>query len=126
MGNKGFAMHSPRSPIYGETLARCAHAVYPLDFSGRRHAGGLADQCFKVVRNAFLRNPSKTFLGTYDIHMGEIYVYMDPRCNKCEEKTWKNIQLNILPCAKMKAHGKPQGYAVCLEGSSRQRFAGQD
>jgi hypothetical protein len=39
MGSKGFAMHSPRNPIYGETLARCTRAVYPLDFSRRRHAG---------------------------------------------------------------------------------------
>jgi hypothetical protein len=51
MGNKGFAMHSPRSPIYGETLARCAHAVYPLDFSGRRHAGGLARREPRFVRS---------------------------------------------------------------------------
>jgi hypothetical protein len=29
MGIKGFVIHSPRSPIYGETLARCTHAVYP-------------------------------------------------------------------------------------------------
>jgi hypothetical protein len=41
MGSKGYAMHSP---IYGETLARCTHTVYPLDFSGRRHTGGLV--CF--------------------------------------------------------------------------------
>jgi hypothetical protein len=34
-------MHSPRSPIYSETLARCTRAVYPLDFSGWWHAGGL-------------------------------------------------------------------------------------
>jgi hypothetical protein len=44
MGNKRFSMHSTQSPIYGETLARCTRAVYPLDFSGRRHAGGLV--CF--------------------------------------------------------------------------------
>jgi hypothetical protein len=30
---------SPRSLIYGETLARFTHAVYPLDFSGQWHAG---------------------------------------------------------------------------------------
>jgi hypothetical protein len=41
MGSKGFAMHIPRSLIYGETLARCTRAVYPLDFSGRRQAGGI-------------------------------------------------------------------------------------
>jgi hypothetical protein len=34
-------MHSPRSPIYGETLAHYTRMVYPLDFFGRRHAGGL-------------------------------------------------------------------------------------
>jgi hypothetical protein len=34
-------MHSPQSPIYAETLAHCTHAVYPLDFFERRHAGGL-------------------------------------------------------------------------------------
>jgi hypothetical protein len=44
IGSKGFAMHSPRSPIYSETLARYTHAVYPLDFSEWRHAGGLV--CF--------------------------------------------------------------------------------
>jgi hypothetical protein len=32
MGNKCFAMHSPRSPIYGETLARRTRAVYPTRF----------------------------------------------------------------------------------------------
>jgi hypothetical protein len=37
MGSKGFAMYSPRSPIYGETLAHCTRAVYPLYFSGRWH-----------------------------------------------------------------------------------------
>jgi hypothetical protein len=44
MGSKCFAMHSPRSPLYGKTLARCTCAVYPLDFSERRYAGGLV--CF--------------------------------------------------------------------------------
>jgi hypothetical protein len=39
MKSKGFAMHSPQSPIYGKTLARCTRVVYPLDFSGQRHAG---------------------------------------------------------------------------------------
>jgi hypothetical protein len=28
----GMPMHSPRSPIYDETLARCTRAVYPLRF----------------------------------------------------------------------------------------------
>jgi hypothetical protein len=41
MGSKGFAKHSPRSQINGETIAHYTHAIYPLDFSGRRHAGGL-------------------------------------------------------------------------------------
>jgi hypothetical protein len=41
MGSKAFAMHSPRSPIYGETPARCTRTVYPLDFSERQHAGGI-------------------------------------------------------------------------------------
>jgi hypothetical protein len=27
MGNKGFPMHSPQSPVYGETLARCTRVV---------------------------------------------------------------------------------------------------
>jgi hypothetical protein len=45
MESKGCAIHSPRSPIYGETLARCTRAVStPLDFPGRRHADGLV--CF--------------------------------------------------------------------------------
>jgi hypothetical protein len=34
-------MHNPGSLIYGETLAHCTRANYPLDFSGRRHADGL-------------------------------------------------------------------------------------
>jgi hypothetical protein len=34
MGRKWFAMRSPRSLIYGETLASCTRTVYPLDFSG--------------------------------------------------------------------------------------------
>jgi hypothetical protein len=38
---KGLAMHSPRSPFYGETLACCPHVVYPIDFSKQRHANGL-------------------------------------------------------------------------------------
>jgi hypothetical protein len=42
------------------------------------------------------------------------------------KKEHKNIQLNILPCANIKAHGKPQGYAVGQAESSRQRFARQD
>jgi hypothetical protein len=29
MGSKGFSTHSPRSPIYSETLARCTRGVYP-------------------------------------------------------------------------------------------------
>jgi hypothetical protein len=28
MGSKDFTMHSPRSPTYSETLARCTRAVY--------------------------------------------------------------------------------------------------
>jgi hypothetical protein len=44
MGSKGLPMHSPQSPAYGETLARCTRAVYPQDFSGRRHTDGLV--CF--------------------------------------------------------------------------------
>jgi hypothetical protein len=33
MGSKGLPMHSPRSPIYDDTLARCTRTVYLLDFS---------------------------------------------------------------------------------------------
>jgi hypothetical protein len=29
MGSKGLPMHSPRSPVFGETLAHCTRAVYP-------------------------------------------------------------------------------------------------
>jgi hypothetical protein len=29
MGSKGIVMDSPRSPTYGETLARCTRMVYP-------------------------------------------------------------------------------------------------
>jgi hypothetical protein len=32
MGNKGLPMHSSRSPVYDETLARCTCAVYPPSF----------------------------------------------------------------------------------------------
>jgi hypothetical protein len=32
MENKGFALHSPRSPVYSETLASCTRAVYPPRF----------------------------------------------------------------------------------------------
>jgi hypothetical protein len=32
MGNKGLSMHSSRSLVYGETLARCTGAVYPPSF----------------------------------------------------------------------------------------------
>jgi hypothetical protein len=31
----------PRRPIYGEILARCTRAVYPLDFFGQHCGGGL-------------------------------------------------------------------------------------
>jgi hypothetical protein len=44
--SKGFAMYSPRSPIYGETLADCTHVVCPLDFSRRRHARLVSSKCF--------------------------------------------------------------------------------
>jgi hypothetical protein len=39
--NKGLPMHSSRSLVYGETLARCTREVYPLDFSWRLLTGGL-------------------------------------------------------------------------------------
>jgi hypothetical protein len=29
MESKGLPIHSSRSPVYGETLARCTRAVYP-------------------------------------------------------------------------------------------------
>jgi hypothetical protein len=32
MGSKGLPMHSSRSLVYGETLARCTRAVYPPRF----------------------------------------------------------------------------------------------
>jgi hypothetical protein len=44
MERKCLSMHRPRIPVYGETLARCTRAVYSLNFSGRRHTGGLV--CF--------------------------------------------------------------------------------
>jgi hypothetical protein len=44
MESKGLLRHSPRSPIYGETLACCTRTVYPLDFSGWRYTGELV--CF--------------------------------------------------------------------------------
>jgi hypothetical protein len=47
MASKGLPMHSSRSPVYGETLARCTHAVYPLDYFGRRQDGRLVcSMCF--------------------------------------------------------------------------------
>jgi hypothetical protein len=59
LGSKGFAMHSPRSPIYSKTLARCIRAVYPLDFSGRQHAGGLV--CFFGIWLGHMYMGSKDF-----------------------------------------------------------------
>jgi hypothetical protein len=32
MGSKWLPMHSSRSPVYGQTLARCTCAVYPPKF----------------------------------------------------------------------------------------------
>jgi hypothetical protein len=32
IGSKCFPMHSPRSPVYGETLACCTRVVYPPRF----------------------------------------------------------------------------------------------
>jgi hypothetical protein len=50
MESKGFAMRIPRSLIYVESLDSCTRAVYPLDFSGRRHARGLVcSMCFGWV-----------------------------------------------------------------------------
>jgi hypothetical protein len=47
MASKGLPMHSSRSPINGETLSRCTRAVYPRDFSGRRHDRRLVcSMCF--------------------------------------------------------------------------------
>jgi hypothetical protein len=47
MASKGLPMHSSRSPLYGETLAQCTHAVYPLDFSGRHNDRRLVcSMCF--------------------------------------------------------------------------------
>jgi hypothetical protein len=47
MKSKFLAMHSPRNPFYSETLACCPRAVYPLDFFGQRHTGGLV--CLALV-----------------------------------------------------------------------------
>jgi hypothetical protein len=44
MRNKGLLMHSSQSPVYGETLACCTCAVYPLAFFGQRQDGRLV--CF--------------------------------------------------------------------------------
>jgi hypothetical protein len=41
MESKGLVIHSPRSLFYCETLACYPRAIYPLDFSEQRHAGGL-------------------------------------------------------------------------------------
>jgi hypothetical protein len=44
---KDLPMHSSRSPVYGETLARCTCAVYPLAFFGRYQDGRLVcSMCF--------------------------------------------------------------------------------
>jgi hypothetical protein len=56
-GSKGFAMHSPRSQIYSETLAHCTRAVYPLDFSGRRHTGGLV--CFLALVRSYVHGKQR-------------------------------------------------------------------
>jgi hypothetical protein len=39
MGSKGLPMHSPPSPVYGETLARCIREVYTLDLDGATPVG---------------------------------------------------------------------------------------
>jgi hypothetical protein len=44
MGIKSFAMRSTLSPFYGETLAAAPAWSTLLDFSKRRHTGGLV--CF--------------------------------------------------------------------------------
>jgi hypothetical protein len=47
MASKGLPMHSSRSPVYDDTLARWTRAVYPLDFFGRRQDGRLVcSMCF--------------------------------------------------------------------------------
>jgi hypothetical protein len=53
MGSKGFSIHSPQSPIYGETLARCTRVVYPY-----KGGGGCPGRRW---------NPSKSCMWTYDI-----------------------------------------------------------
>jgi hypothetical protein len=40
MGTKGLPMHSSRSSVYAETLARSTREVYPLDFSEQCQDGG--------------------------------------------------------------------------------------
>jgi hypothetical protein len=44
-------MHSSRSSVYGETLARCTRAVYPLAFFGRRQDQGRAGKIRGPVQN---------------------------------------------------------------------------
>jgi hypothetical protein len=41
MGSKGMPMHSPQSTLYGETLARCTHTVYPPRFLRTARSWGL-------------------------------------------------------------------------------------
>jgi hypothetical protein len=43
MGSKGLPMHSPPSPVYGETLASYVRKIYPPR-SRQCHTGGLV--CF--------------------------------------------------------------------------------
>jgi hypothetical protein len=46
-GKQRFEMHSSQSRVYGETLARCTYAVYPLAFFGRSQDGRLVcSMCF--------------------------------------------------------------------------------
>jgi hypothetical protein len=47
MANKGLPMHSSRSLVYGQTLARCTRAVYPPRFLRMTPNGRLVcSMCF--------------------------------------------------------------------------------
>jgi hypothetical protein len=108
-------MHSPRSPIYGETLAHYTRAVYPCRWPRR-------DQCFMGECPGRRRNPSRTYIGTYDI-MVKINYYMDPRCNKYAEKIRECAQIKVLPWASRKSTWQRSSMPCAPVESRRQSVA---
>jgi hypothetical protein len=84
-------------------------ATQPWTIFGRRHAGGLVGphsgmpmgpqtSVSRGECSGGAKNPSKTYMGTYDIWV-KINKYMDRRCNKCAEIIGEIGRIKCLPCA---------------------------